>query len=375
MDDIELVIKQEFLNEAQEMLDACEQSFLKLEQDPTDGAHIDAIFRLAHTIKGSGFAAGFDNLAHFVRDFENVLSRIRNKQLDLNGALVDLLLEANDKVRSYVDALKQDYGAILDTEDLSNRLRENTDSGHSTHTPTVPAAAFGFFEDEPVVPAIKSAQTTNLPPSNVRQLNPAIHSENDQVLAAFKCPPTVLICDDEVEILSLLADCLDGMNLKILTAINGREALDLISKNHIDLVVSDIMMPEMNGIELLTQVRERDVKIPVIFVSGFADRHVLIDIMTRGAYSFIDKPFSMETVQMHVVNGLRMKLMQDAVNQLSTLNFRAYLTTTQMVHSSKIGDFAKFDLLKKKLEKELDEVSRLTNFVLRPNDFLKKRAA
>jgi CheY-like chemotaxis protein/HPt (histidine-containing phosphotransfer) domain-containing protein len=348
---------------------------LKLERDPTDSSQIDAIFRLAHTIKGSGLAAGFDDLAHLVHNFENVLTRVRNKQLELDGKLVDLLLETNGMVRTYVLALKEDHAAAIDTAELSSRLLQYIDSDSAAQKQASPSASVGFFDDEPQTKAVEAAVPYAHVSSIIAHL-PAIENvDSDQLLAAFRRMPTVLLCDDEAEILSLLADCLDGMHIKILTASNGRDALEKMNKNHIDLVVSDIMMPEMNGIELLTRVRERDIKIPVIFISGFADREVLIDIMSRGAYSFIDKPFSPDTVHMHVVNGLKMKLMQDAVHQLSTLNFRAYLTTTQLAHSAKLGDFPKLDQLKKKLEHELDEISRLTNFVLRPNDNLKKKAA
>ncbi|MCS6286269.1 MAG: Hpt domain-containing protein [Nitrospira sp.] len=96
---------QTFLAESRELLDTMEEQLLQLETNPDGGADIDAIFRAAHTIKGSAGLFGFDDVVRFTHRVENLLDRLRGKQLGLDADCVALLLACCDFIRALVEAI------------------------------------------------------------------------------------------------------------------------------------------------------------------------------------------------------------------------------------------------------------------------------
>jgi YesN/AraC family two-component response regulator len=101
----------------------------------------------------------------------------------------------------------------------------------------------------------------------------------------------ILLVDDEPEILEVLSDFLELKQHTVTSAGNGRQALDLVlADNEFDLVFSDIKMPEMDGLTFLERVRQNEIDIPVILVSGQGDLQSSIRALKLGALDFIVKP-------------------------------------------------------------------------------------
>jgi two-component system, chemotaxis family, sensor kinase CheA len=105
-------IKREFLVEAAEMLEEVESKFLDLEKDPKDKGTMDHIFRLAHTVKGSSFAAGFMPLGAFAHTFETLLNLLREDKVEATPHVVDILLQSNDTLQKFITALNQKFPEI-----------------------------------------------------------------------------------------------------------------------------------------------------------------------------------------------------------------------------------------------------------------------
>lgn len=110
----------------------------------------------------------------------------------------------------------------------------------------------------------------------------------------------ILVVDDEPEIREILADHfrLDGYN--VLTAGGGEEALELVKKQNIDFIITDIRMHKGDGEELLVKVRELDPKFPVIvMVTGFSEltREKAIE---KGALDLLHKPINMDQIERYV---------------------------------------------------------------------------
>lgn len=97
---------QTFLAESRELLDTMEEQLLQLEANPGADADVDAIFRAAHTIKGSAGLFGFDTIVRFTHRVENLLDRIRSKQIGLDRDCIALLLSSCDFIRALVDAVE-----------------------------------------------------------------------------------------------------------------------------------------------------------------------------------------------------------------------------------------------------------------------------
>ena len=101
----------------------------------------------------------------------------------------------------------------------------------------------------------------------------------------------ILVCDDEKEIADAIELYLQREGFNILKANDGKEALDIIDKNVIHLVILDIMMPKLNGIETAKKIRE-DKSIPIIILSAKSEDYDKIAGLNNGADDYVTKPFN-----------------------------------------------------------------------------------
>ena len=106
----------------------------------------------------------------------------------------------------------------------------------------------------------------------------------------------ILIVDDEPNIRELLSVSLKFAGFSVATAQNGKEALEVERKFGADLVVLDIMLPDMDGFEVLRHLREREYQLPVLFLTAKDDVQDKIQGLTVGGDDYITKPFSLEEV-------------------------------------------------------------------------------
>lgn len=107
---------------------------------------------------------------------------------------------------------------------------------------------------------------------------------------------SVLVVEDEEELRNILCMFFERRKAKVHFAENGEQALAIVHREKIDLVLSDIRMPGTDGVWLLDRLRELDPKIPLVFLAtGFADLSEQ-DAKARGALGLIPKPFSAKTL-------------------------------------------------------------------------------
>src|SRR5271165_573150 len=116
--------------------------------------------------------------------------------------------------------------------------------------------------------------------------------------------PRVLIVDDEKFIRDILADFLGMEGYIVRTAEDGAAALTELGNAHYDLIISDLKMPRMGGIELLESVGSVAPNALTVIMTGFGTVETAIDAMKRGAYDYILKPFKVEEVIRVVERGL-----------------------------------------------------------------------
>lgn len=101
---------------------------------------------------------------------------------------------------------------------------------------------------------------------------------------------TILVVDDEQSIRDLLKESLEFSGYKVFTAENGRAALGVLFEEHVDLVLSDIKMPLMDGITLAQKMNNKFPQIPLIIFSGYSDVSNAVKALKQGAMDFIPKP-------------------------------------------------------------------------------------
>ena len=112
-----------------------------------------------------------------------------------------------------------------------------------------------------------------------------------RIPAALRKPARILVVDDEEPVRVMMGVALDRQGYEVQFASSGREAIDLIEQDPFDLVLTDIVMQDGNGIVLLERIHGQQPHVPVVMVTAIHDISVAIDSMRRGAYDYLLKPF------------------------------------------------------------------------------------
>jgi two-component system NtrC family response regulator len=117
---------------------------------------------------------------------------------------------------------------------------------------------------------------------------------------------TIMIVDDEKNYPLILSAILEEEGFESLTANSGREALDILKHSDVDLVLTDMKMPSMDGIELLEHVKTADPELPVIMMTAHGTVDKAVEAMQKGAYSYVLKPFENERLVLYVNKAIVM---------------------------------------------------------------------
>lgn len=200
--------------------------------------------------------------------------------------------------------------------------------------------------------------------------------------AVAKGPLTVLVVDDEKVIRELCQAALK--DYRVLQAGSSADALQVYSTESCDLVLTDVMMPGGSGIDLLREIKQRDLNAVVIIMTGFGDKEIILNALKEGADDFINKPLSLLQLRTSVERSLiRKKLKEElaALKQLDRLKsgflslvshkLRTPLTSLSLfVQNVKMGALEKddevfdqsIDLMQRELERLSAMVADLISF-------------
>lgn len=126
----------------------------------------------------------------------------------------------------------------------------------------------------------------------------------------------ILVVDDEERMRNLLKKVLNKQDFSVETASNGKEALRKIQENPFDIIIADVRMPEMNGMEVLKAVKETRPEISMIIMTAFGSIDSAVEAMKKGAYDYITKPFKMSEISIVVQKALEGKRLREEVASL-----------------------------------------------------------
>ncbi len=114
----------------------------------------------------------------------------------------------------------------------------------------------------------------------------------------------ILVVDDDPASRDLLRRVLAGVGHDVALAASGREALEELARHPADLVVSDIRMPDLDGVQLLEKLRELAPEVPVILVTAFGDVEGAVEAIRRGAFDYLPKPYDVDGIRLQVQRAL-----------------------------------------------------------------------
>lgn len=155
----------------------------------------------------------------------------------------------------------------------------------------------------------------------------------------------ILVVDDEDSIREFLEIMLKKENYEVTTAEDGLKAKEILAKKSFDMVISDMQMPNMTGIELLKHVKESYPDIVFMIITAFGTTESAVDAMKMGAYDYVTKPFKIDEVRLNIANALRSKNLETEVRILKKELVKEYSFQNMIGNSPAMH--AIFDLIKR----------------------------
>lgn len=116
----------------------------------------------------------------------------------------------------------------------------------------------------------------------------------------------ILIVDDSKTTRKLIAGALENQEYKLLQATNGVEGINSIQSNNVDLMILDLLMPEMDGIEVIQKLKELKIDIPVIILTADIQDEVKNECYNYGVKAFLNKPVKEKEIQDAVIKQLKL---------------------------------------------------------------------
>lgn len=129
----------------------------------------------------------------------------------------------------------------------------------------------------------------------------------------------VLVVDDEPALREICEEALGGAGYRVTLAANGQEALAKACERCFDLVISDLRMPAMNGQDLLTQIRQRNIDSDFLVITGYGTTETAVDLMKNGAADYIAKPFDIKHLLLRVRSVMEQRRLRKEQEKLSAV--------------------------------------------------------
>jgi len=161
---------------------------------------------------------------------------------------------------------------------------------------------------------------------------------------------SILIVDDEDDPRDTLAELLAEKGYDVRGAASGSDALDMIESGTYDLVITDLIMPRVDGIALTKNIRSLNLDIPIIVVTGFATIEYAVESMKAGAFDFITKPFNFEQIAFTIEKALETKRLRQLASESEFYR--------QLSHSDELTQLANYRAFYETFQREIERAQR-----------------
>lgn len=136
----------------------------------------------------------------------------------------------------------------------------------------------------------------------------------------------ILVVDDNSDIRSMLQSFLSHENYRVEVAADAEQALKLYAENKFDIILCDVIMPGMNGIDLLKHIRSRDQETAFVMLSGYPDINKAVEAMREGAYDYVTKPFNLQDVKLRIARALENKTLHMRIKSFQGISWAFFLS-------------------------------------------------
>jgi len=165
----------------------------------------------------------------------------------------------------------------------------------------------------------------------------------------------ILVVDDEECSRDILTEMLRGEGYEAQGAESGSVALEMLSSSLYDLVITDLIMPRVDGIALTKQIKALGLDMPIIVVTGFATIEYAVESMKAGAFDFITKPFNFEQIKLTIEKALDTKQLRQLADKSEFYR--------QLSHSDELTQLANYRAFHETSQREIDRALRYNHFL------------
>lgn len=130
-------------------------------------------------------------------------------------------------------------------------------------------------------------------------------------------PHKILVVDDEAHVREVVSEALAYLGHDVTEAENGKQALSRLETTAVDVIISDLYMPEMDGMELIRQVRRHYPEIDIIAITGFGNRYDYTEVIAAGAADFITKPFTLDKMEAKLARLFRERYLRSQLQEMA----------------------------------------------------------
>ncbi len=307
-------IDSEFIIESLELLEQTEENLLQYESSKEKDECYKVILRCLHTLKGACGMFALDELEKGFHHFEDLI--IKNRDVKpLKNELIDYLLTGIDKARA---AFQTDMNLKYPLID-----------------PTVENTPKESSQNKPVTQAPR------------------------KVVQREQGRPRIYIVDDEPGVLKYIKEILEEEGIESVCFEDANLAIDNLKTDHPDLVITDLQMPKMGGLEFIRETRKFYTQLPIIIVSGFVTKDACIEALSHGASGIIEKPFNPE----HLISMSKLNIQKYRSYKLlsRSIKYMQYQFSDLDQYLASQGQEYLRDSLKNELQQIIIEKRRLDN--------------
>lgn len=272
----------DFKSDALEMLDGAEDDLLRFDKGGDFSSIYDAVFRVFHSIKGGAGMTGLVMLQEHMHKVENLLVQCKPSPKVMHSNVTFFL--------NGIDAARKILGGESVKFEYALQNFEKTQAQNTTASPSMTALS------TPAATPSPSVALANVPTELSSNLTTQLQTNNG--INAF-------VVDDEPEILEILCDILKDAGISAQSFDTPQKMFDALAVEKPDVILTDMMMPEINGLQVLTRVKAMDPDIPVIFVSGHLSKSVLMSAVSEGVHGVVEKPIQESVVVSQCVAAAR----------------------------------------------------------------------
>lgn len=322
-------LDQEFIEEAKELFEQAEEALLEMEQAKNYQESFKTCMRCLHTLKGAFGMFGLPELESATHHFEDLVKE-HSEANTITKNLVDYLLQGLDNLRTSLNNGVKFSFELLSEEQIKIAAPRKDDISHASQN-----------------------QAKNDPTQEKPFITQPVIKKDPPLGLAF-------VVEDEDDIRKYIVKKLNQENIETRDFDDALEALREVEKLNPDIIITDLKMPKMNGMDFITELRKNHAQVPVIIASAYVTKEVCIEALAHGASGIIEKPFeAKDLLNMTKINIMRYRSYK-LLNQ--SLRHMQFQFSDLINFLTEIGQHERRDILQNEFQTILVEKRKLDKF-------------